>query len=456
MQETQARKLKLGAFSLTYTVIVIGVVVLANYLSTQYNKSYDTTSEKRFTLADQSTKIIGELKKPVTIYYFDQTKNFAGAKDLLDRYSGQGKNLTVRYVDVEQTPSLARQYGVNSLGRAVAVTGDRVQDIKSITEEDVTGALIRLNKTNAGIICVSQGLEEADVADAGGRSGVGSIANQLKAESYDLRPLQLIEKGDVPSECTVLWMPGPRKDYPASIVANIKKYVEGGGSLLVMLAPPINVKTDSIAANELLVNMLGDWGVKLRKNVIVDTGASRALGTSPLTAAVTNMAPHPITRPFTRRGLSIFPLSRAITIESKLPATASKLLETAESSVATSNLSTPEITLSDAKEKGPFIVAAAGTFNGSGLKREGRFVVVGSADWVNNDIPPQVNNRNLFQNMINWLAGDEQLISIRPHDPADRRLSMTEGQTRLVFWSSVVFLPLMALLAGVSTWLRRR
>jgi ABC-type uncharacterized transport system involved in gliding motility auxiliary subunit len=59
-------------------------------------------------------------------------------------------------------------------------------------------------------------------------------------------------------------------------------------------------------------------------------------------------------------------------------------------------------------------------------------------------------------NIINWLSSDEDLIAIRPKNPEDRRLNMNARQVTLMFWTSVVGLPLLLLAAGVSVWWRRR
>jgi ABC-type uncharacterized transport system involved in gliding motility auxiliary subunit len=58
--------------------------------------------------------------------------------------------------------------------------------------------------------------------------------------------------------------------------------------------------------------------------------------------------------------------------------------------------------------------------------------------------------------MMNWLSSDEDLISIRPKEPEDRRLTLTTRQMRWVFYTSVILLPLAALIAGVGVWWRRR
>src|SRR5204863_1209335 len=105
----------------------------------------------------------------------------------------------------------------------------------------------------------------------------------------------------------------------------------------------------------------------------------------------------------------------------------------------------------DKADKGPFTLCAAGTI-GSGAN-QGRWVVIGSSNWVSNFLlGAPVANRDLALNMVNWLTSDEDLISIRPKDPEDRRLNVTGSGMRLLFLSSVIFLPLIVILSGVSVW----
>ena len=113
-----------------------------------------------------------------------------------------------------------------------------------------------------------------------------------------------------------------------------------------------------------------------------------------------------------------------------------------------------ESDLSTAK-KGPFVLGAAATI-GSG-SNAGRVVVVGSSSWMaNNIMSAPIGNRDLALNMMNWLTSDEDLISIRPKEPEDRRLHVTGSAMRVLFLTSVIFLPLIVIFSGVSVWWKRR
>ncbi len=80
----------------------------------------------------------------------------------------------------------------------------------------------------------------------------------------------------------------------------------------------------------------------------------------------------------------------------------------------------------------------------------------GDSDFASNRWLGISGNRDLFLNAVNWLAQQENMISIRPKDPEDRRITMTADQDRRIFWLTVFIIPGLILLAGVQTWWRRR
>jgi ABC-type uncharacterized transport system involved in gliding motility auxiliary subunit len=82
--------------------------------------------------------------------------------------------------------------------------------------------------------------------------------------------------------------------------------------------------------------------------------------------------------------------------------------------------------------------------------------VVGSSQWAANSFLRFNGNRDLALNAMNWLSSDEDLISIRPKEPEDRRIIMTEAQKRWMIITSQFLFPLAVVIAGFSVWWRRR
>src|SRR5262249_7903799 len=123
----------------------------------------------------------------------------------------------------------------------------------------------------------------------------------------------------------------------------------------------------------------------------------------------------------------------------------------------TSNLHSAEVNPSDPKNtKGPLTLAAAGTYNTGKEGTQGRFVVVGSSTWAANSFLRFNGNRDLAGNIVDWLGSDEDLISIRPKESDDRRITLTSGQLNLVKITSQFVLPFLVVVAGAMVWWKRR
>jgi len=82
--------------------------------------------------------------------------------------------------------------------------------------------------------------------------------------------------------------------------------------------------------------------------------------------------------------------------------------------------------------------------------------VTGSSSWAANRFLGFNGNSDLALNALNWLASDEDLISIRPKQQEDRRVTMTRAQLILVRAISQFVLPLMVVIAGTLVWWKRR
>jgi len=83
----KARQTKYGAYVAVYILVVLAILGAVNFLANRYDKSYDSTKNKQYSLSDQTIKIVKDLKNNVRMVYFGDTGSFPNARDLLDRYS---------------------------------------------------------------------------------------------------------------------------------------------------------------------------------------------------------------------------------------------------------------------------------------------------------------------------------------------------------------------------------
>ncbi len=455
-QWLKARQTRYAAYATTYILVVITAVVVANVLADRYNKSYDATSNKRYSLSDQTAKIVKGLKQGATITYFNQSTRFSDGKDLLDEYANLSPKLKVQYVDPDKDPQAARDAGIRNFGTAVVRVGEKKEEAKSMTEEGITGAFIRDLKRSTRTVCFVSGGGEHQIDDSE-RGGLSHFKDLLTKESYETRTISLLQKAEVPNDCTTLVVAGPTRNYEQPEVDAIKSYVENGGRALLMLDSPLKIGRSEIADNDALANLLQSWGVTLKKNLILDLNPiGQLVGLGPQVALVTSYESQPIVSEMKGTATG-FPLSRSLEIKSTDKSSVQKLFDSSSTSLATSNLSSPAVDANDPKNtKGPLTLAAAGTYNTGKENSEGRFVVVGSSSWVDNGFINFNGNNDLALNTINWLSSDEDLISIRPKEREDRRITMTRAQLSWVRATSQFLLPAVVVIAGIGVWWKRR
>jgi ABC-type uncharacterized transport system involved in gliding motility auxiliary subunit len=451
----QTRQTKFTAYVTLYIGIIVAVLVLANFLANRHNKSFDSTANKRFSLSDQTEKVVKNLQQDVKLRYFDQTNKFAQARDLLDRYDNLSPKLSVEYIDVLKNPQVVRAAGVKTEGTLFVQTGAKQEEARSVTEQEVTGALIRALKGGERTVCVVSGSGEHSL-EGQDRESYSQAKELVEQNNYKTRTISLLESKEVPKDCTILVVGGPRFDYLPPAISAIKSYVESGGRALIMVDPPLRLRNENIGENAELVKLLESWGVTANKNLVLDaSGIGQLFGLSAVVPLVTNYGSHTIVSA-TKDVATAFPLARSLEVKNTDKTTVETLFSTSESSFATNNLSSAEISPSPNDKKGPLPLGAAGTYNTGQENKQGRFVVVGSSGWISNSILRFNGNRDLFLNIMNWLSSDEDLISIRPKDPEDRRLSLTRAQMQAIFYLSVIGLPLMVVAAGLGMWWRRR
>jgi ABC-type uncharacterized transport system involved in gliding motility auxiliary subunit len=451
----EARQTKYAAYVTLYILVVLGIISVANVLANRYNKSYDSTSNKRYSLSDQTAKIVKGLTQPVSITYFDKTSGFSNAKDLLERYSTLSARVKLDYIDPDKNPNAARAAGISKYGTTVVQIGAKKEDAKSLTEEDVTGAIIRDLKSNTRNVCFLTGSGEHQLDDTD-RGGLSHFKDLLTKDDYTSKTINLLEKAEVPSDCTVVAIVGPKSDYQALAVDAIKKYVEGGGRAMFLLDPPLKIGK-ATADNDGLDNVLQGWGVSVEKDLVLDLSpVGQLLGVGPQIALVSTYDSHPIVNELKGTATG-FPLARSLAVKSTDKSTVEKLFESSDSSFATTKLNSANVNPSDPSNKrGPLTIAAAGSYNTGKENSQGRFVVVGSSSWLANSFISFNGNGDLAMDAMNWLSSDEDLISIRPKPQDDRRVNMTRAQFNWVRLSSQFLLPGALLLAGLSVWWRRR
>ncbi len=436
------------------TILAVGVVailVIVNFVGFRHHKRFDLTTEKLFTLSDQTKQIVGGLQKDVTIVHFDKSPNTA-LDDQMAEYTNLSRHLKFQNVDPQQKPEIAEQYGATRTGDVILASGPRKEHLESgaaSSEEDITSAIMKVTQDKLKTVCFVTGHGEELLSD-NGEKGYSHLDAGLKKENYLTKTINLVSENGVASDCNVVVIAGPTQAFFAQETEMLNKYLTGTGKVLILVDPQTDPK---------LGEVFQAWDTKVGDNVVIDaSGMGRLLGAGPAIPLVTTFGESPITRNF--NGLmTFFPLARTVSIADKSKAEPQiiELLKTSPRSFTVPNLKQGrnEVTY-DPKTStlGPLSLGVVASRKSAG--GESRVVVIGNSTFAANPYVGLEKNGDLFYNTINWLAQDENLISIRPKMQTNRRVTLTEGQASALRWLDLFFLPGIVIFSGVYIWWKRR
>jgi len=471
VRDFSGRQARFGSLAIASILVVLGILAAINYLAERHNKRWDLTAASQYTLSDQTKKVLQGLTKPVRVTVFARTEDFDRFRSRLEEYQYVSKQLQVEYIDPEKRPSMAERLKENALGTIVLEYEGRVQRVTSDAEQDLTNGLIKVLQTQQPKVYFVQGHGERDINGSDG-AGFGAIAGELKSDNFLTEPLVLLQQ-DIPADAAVVVVAGPKSDLLEPEISKLKAFMNKGGKLMVLIDPPQNVDAPPQTN---LIAFLKDWSVEVGNNAILDP-MSQLRGTQADVPVAAQYPYHPITNTF--RLLTAYPYARSVKPIEGAPngRTATTIIQSGRNSWAESDLKTlttkgearPDLDKGDVQ--GPISMAVAVNApvanaapppndgpdkDNNTNKPESRLVVVGDSDFASNSAAGIAGNRAMFLNMVNWLAQQENLISVRPRNPEDRRITLTGGQDTMIFWVTMVILPGLIFLAGIQTWWRRR
>jgi ABC-type uncharacterized transport system involved in gliding motility auxiliary subunit len=443
------RSSRLGTNTTILGAAVLAILVIVNFVGYRHHKRFDLTSEKLYTLSDQTRKIVRGLTQDVTIVRFAKLPD-AQFDDLMTEYKNLSPHIKYENVDPQEKPDVARDYGATHMGDVIVASGPRKETLQGTTEEQVTSAILKVTREQSKMVCFVTGHGERSITDSGAQGY--SMADQgLKKEDYDTKTINLASGTEVPSDCSVLVIAGPTEAFFSQETAMVSHYLDGGGKALI--------EVDPITANKQsepnLDSIFQKWNIKVGDNVVIDTsGMGRLLGAGPAIPLVINYGDSPITQTL-QRTMTFFPLARTVSIadKSKLEPQDTELLMTSQQSFTTPKLERQVSYDPKTDTLGPLSLGVAASDPDS---KNARLVVIGDSDFASNEAIDQASNGDLFFNAIDWLAQDENLISIRPKSPTNRRIVLTEGQSIGLEWFELFLLPGFVIILGISIWWKRR
>lgn len=451
------RSTKYGTSAVLGSVFFIGILVAVNYLSVHYHHRFDLTAEGVFSLSPQSKSVVEGLDKDLKLQAFVEGGVNPELSDLLDSYHYASPKVSVEMIDPDRRPELAEQYNITAYNTVRLQYGDNFSSVTQPSEESITNAIIKVTRTTRDTICVIEGHGEPDIEDEEGANGLSQMKTALTSENYEVKKILLASLEKVPEECSAVVVAGPKRPFLEHEIAALKAYLDGGGRALFMLAPQQSPE---------LRDFLAGWGVKVGDDVVVDQVVrlfqGPALGLAPLVDTYDNT--HEITREL--KGRTIFPMTRSVASDTagKPGLKVTEIVQTSPSSWAETDLTAlfgQQVATLDATDmRGPVPIAVAVEANlkemGEADKGEARLAVFGGIEFADNrNFEGTFFNRDLLLNTVGWLVGQTDLLSIRPRTMRASRVRFSQEEGTVIFYLSVLVLPELLLLVGLTVWWRR-
>lgn len=442
-----------------FVVLFLLLIVLLGYLASEYRVAKDITQASRNILTQGSVNVLKQMKAPVSITVY-ATKDDAssgdvfrkGIVDFIARYQRDKQDIKLKFVNPSEEPKLAQDAGVKVDGEVVVEYQKRTEHITPpFAEQEFTNLLVRLSRTNQQAIMYLDGHGERNLLGVKNHD-LGEFGKQLETKGFKFANPDLTIAQTVPTNGSMLVVASPQVDISDIEAKKIKAYLEAGGNLLWLLDDN-NYKGMQAVADYL--------GLQVSSGEVLDM-ASAQYGADARVAFASLYGEHPITTNFMLR--TLFPESHEVnavgTDENGWKV--SKLVEVAPNGwLSAQKLAKGAKPVFNEKtdKRGPINIGVA--LERIYGKKGQRVVVMGNANFLSNTFITNGGNLDLGVNIVNWLAGDDNLITIQPMPLKDINVSIPDtDQGRLVAWTVFhgfqYFIPLGFMIVGLYFWWKRR
>jgi ABC-type uncharacterized transport system involved in gliding motility auxiliary subunit len=474
-QAFNLRTLKYGSHASLFTGIVLAVVLILYSVAMQHNRRFDITQAKRFTLAEQSIKLVQGLQQPIKVigFYSVSERDREPFLDLIKQYTQQTSKLTYEVIDPDRQPAMAKQYDITAYNTVVVEGNGKKEKLFRIEEAALTNAILKVTRATKKVVYVVTGHGEPGINNSE-RTGYSVAKQALEEQNYTVQELVLARQPKVPDDAAAVLVAGPRTDLLDAETEALSTFLAQGGHLCLLLDP------ETVPG---LATFVKRYGIEVGNDVVIETNPlGRLVGGDYAMPVVMTYEQHAITKEL-GNVMTMFPMVRSVQPIKDLPAgiTAQSLAQTSTESWAETDLKALHEGKStfdaNSDRKGPISIAAVATIAPdkastsasdaasttasepakSVTPRAARLVVFGDADFANNSLFPVQGNGNLFLNIVSWLADEEDLIAIRPRKGGGSGpVMLTAAQTPVIFWLPVVVLPLSVLASGAVVFVRRK
>jgi ABC-type uncharacterized transport system involved in gliding motility auxiliary subunit len=453
----KGRQARYGSNALIFTLAFLGILSVINFLIYKNPVRWDLTEDKLYSLSPETLRILDELPDDVMIRGF-YTPSYSSAREnirpLLDQYRVNSDNkLDFEFIDPEESPFVAQQYNVIRDGSLVVTLGEDSEVVEYASEEKITEALLRVINPQERKVYFLTGHGEREI-EIYEDYGFSQVSRSLISKNYYVGTLNLLVEGSIPEDATVLLTAGPMATLLEDEINLISDYIDQGGAFVVLFEP-LGRTQEEHEADPLISYLKTRWGIDPLNNFVIDTSTNfpyYAFSSVPYTS-------HPITEELGNL-VSYFPTVRSLkTLDlEETSILRTEIVFTGDRSWGETDFEAIQNQMSldyneDIEELGPLPLV----ISAEDESHDSRIVVFGDSDFASNAYFFDLGNGDLLLNSIDWAAGEEQLISLTPKETTARYVLPPSTQvTGIVFLITIILIPGIVIVMGVTTWWQRR
>lgn len=468
------KNLKHGSYSMGAITIFIAIIVVLNLVLQEVPSKYreiDLSTQKLYSIGDQTKKVLKKLDKDVEIYYIAQSgSESSDIQKLLEKYEEGSDHIKVEQKDPAVNPKFVSQYTSDGVSNnsVIVVCGDKnkVIDNNSLYETTVnyqtyssevtgfdgegqiTSAINYVTSDSMPVMYTLEGHDEATMSD--------TLKDTIQKANIDIQSLNLLTMDSVPDDADILFIFAPAKDISEDEASKIISYLENGGKALIVS----NYSSEEMPN---FASVLENYGVKTADGIVLEGDTNHYISQNP-SYLLPNIESNDITSSLSSGSRYILmPLAQGIVksdnYRDSLEIT--DILTTSDGSYSKVNVEDMQTMEKESDDiDGPFAVGVSITENLDDGK-ETQIVYYSSEALFNDQMNTMVSGANyeLISASVNWMCESEEdsntiSIASKSYDTSTLTIPAADASFWSIFVTAVV--PVVILVIGGGIWMKRR
>ena len=429
----------------------------------------DISSQKLYSIGDETKKMLKDLEKDVTIYQIAQS----GSEDenianLLKKYEDESKHIKVEQKDPVVNPKFVSQYTSDDLSAnsLIVVCGDRnkvidynnmyetsmdYQTYSSQTtgfdgEGQITSAIGYVTSENLPVLYTVEGHGEKDMDS--------SVKEDIEKANMDIKSLNLLTEGSVPDDADCLFIDSPSTDFSSDEKDAIIEYLENGGKAMIFS----DYTTEDMPNFDAI---LENYGVQRVDGVVFEGDNQHYAMQMPYylvptinstdASSETASAGYYVLVPYAQGIKQLEDVRDTVKIES--------ILTTSDQAYSKTDLNSNTIEKEDGDVEGPFDLGVSITESLDDDK-ETQIVYYSTSNLMDSQTNQMVSggNEKLIMESLKWMTDTEESASVSIPSKSLEVSYLTITDYDAAFWKicTIALIPGIFLVIGFVVWIKRR